>query len=123
MQRRETLEGRDTIVVTFAPKPGARPESREGKMAKQFTGVIWVDEAAQEVVRVEGTATDTISYGLGVIARLNKGSQVVLRRESVEGGIWLPTSMRFVGAGRAILFRKLDVDFAVDWFDYKPLKR
>jgi hypothetical protein len=123
MQRRETLEGRETIVVSFAAKPDTRPQTREGKMAKQFTGLIWVDEAAQEVMRVEGTATDSISYGLGMIARLNKGSQVVLRRESVEGGIWLPTSVRFVGAGRAMVFRKLDVDFAVDWFDYRPIKR
>jgi hypothetical protein len=123
MQRRETLEGRDTIVVTFAPRPGTRPQTREGKLANQFTGLIWVDEAEQEVVRVEGTATGSISYGLGMIARLNKGSQVVLRREPVEGGIWLPTSVRFVGAGRAMVFRKLDIDFAVDWFDYRPQKR
>ncbi len=124
MQRRETLDGRDTIVVTFAPKPGARPQTREGKIAKLFTGSIWIDEAAQEVVRVEGTATDSMSFGLGMIARLNEGTRVALRRQPVDGNLWLPTSLRFAGAGRAMVFRKLTVDYAVDWFDYREaLKR
>ena len=45
-----------------------------------------------------------------MIARLNEGTRVSLVREPVEGGIWLPTSIRFNGQGRAVLFRKLDID-------------
>jgi hypothetical protein len=123
MQRRESVDGRDAIVVTFAPKANARPQTREGKLAKIFTGTIWIDEAASEVIRVEGTATDSMSYGLGVIARLNNGTKVTLTRQPVDGGLWLPTSIRIVGAGRAMLFRKLTVDFAVDWFDYREVSR
>ena len=121
MQRRESVDGRDAIVVTFAPKKGAQPQTREGKMAKLFSGSIWIDEAAQEVVRVEGTAIDSMSFGLGMIARLNEGSRVALTRQPVEGGLWLPTSVRFAGAGRAMVFRKLTVDYAVDWFDYREV--
>jgi hypothetical protein len=124
MQRRESVGGKDAIVVTFAPKPGARPQTREGKMAKLFTGSIWIDESAQEVVRVEGTAIDSMSFGLGMIARLNEGTRVALTRQPVDGGIWLPTSVRFVGVGRAMVFRKLTIDYAVDWFEYREvLKR
>ena len=47
LDRREVRDGRETIVVTFAAKPDARPETREGRLAKLFTGSIWVDEAAQ----------------------------------------------------------------------------
>lgn len=119
MDRREVRDGRDTIVVTFAPKPEAHPETREGRLAKLFTGSIWVDETAREVLRVEGTAIDSMTYGLGVVARLNKGTKVILTREPVEGGIWMPISVRLMGEGRAMVFRKLNVDFAVDWYDYK----
>jgi hypothetical protein len=119
MDRREQRDGRDTIVVTFAPKPEARPQTREGRLAKLFVGSIWIDETAREVLRVEGTAIDSMTYGLGMVARLNKGTKVVLTREPVEGGIWLPTSVRLTGEGRAMVFRKLNVDFAIDWYDYK----
>jgi hypothetical protein len=119
IQRREMVDGRDTIVVTFAPKPHAQPQTREGKMAKIFTGSIWIDELAREVVRVEGTATDSMSFGLGMIARLGEGTRVALTRQPVDGDLWLPTSVRFAGAGRAMLFRKLNVDYAVDWYEYR----
>jgi hypothetical protein len=119
IQRREIVDGRDTIVVTFAPRPEARPQTREGKLAKIFTGSIWIDEAANEVLRVEGTATDSMSFGFGVIARLNEGTRVTLTRQPVDGTLWLPTSIRFLGEGRAMLFRKLNIDFAIDWFDYR----
>jgi hypothetical protein len=119
MDRRETRDGHDLIVVTFAAKPEARPQTREGRLAKLFKGSIFVDEAAREVRRVEGTAVESMSFGLGMVARLNEGTRVTLVREPVEGGIWLPTSIRFTGEGRAMLFRKLNVDFAIDWYDYR----
>ena len=122
VDRREVRDGRDTIVVTFAAKPDARPQTREGRLAKLFTGSIYVDEAASEVSRVEGVAIDSISFGFGMIARLNEGTRVSLVREPVEGGIWLPTSIRFTGEGRAILFRKLNVDLKIDWYDYKRVR-
>jgi hypothetical protein len=47
-------------------------------MAKSFRGHVWVDEVLREVVRVEGTAIETLSYGLGMVARLGRGATVVL---------------------------------------------
>jgi hypothetical protein len=119
LDRRERKGGRDLVVVKFSPKPGAEPESREGKLARHFRGEIFVDEADAEVVRVEATAVEDISYGLGVVARLNKGATVTLVRERVDADTWLPTSIRFSGDGRAMLFRKLHVDHLIEWFDYR----
>jgi len=119
LDHRERQNGRDVLVVTFSPRPGAQPATREGKLARLFRGKIFVDEAAAEVVRVEATAVDDISYGLAGVARLNKGATVTLVRERVDAETWLPTSIRFSGDGRAILFRKLHVDHAIEWFDYR----
>jgi hypothetical protein len=119
LDRREQQNGRDVVVVTFSPRAGAEPETREGKLARHFRGTIFVDEAAAEVVRVEATAVDDISYGLGMVARLNKGATVTLVRERVDPETWLPTSIRFSGDGRAMLFRRLHVDHLIEWFDYR----
>ena len=119
IDRRERIDGRDAIVVRFEPRPDADPETREGRMAKVFKGQIWVDEQAREVVRVEATAIDDLSYGFGLLARLNEGTVVTLTRAPVEGGIWLPTSIRFKGQGRALLVRRLNIDYVIEWFDYR----
>lgn len=121
MDGRVIVNGRPTILVTFTPRRDARPATREGRLARAFSGKVWVDEAEQEVMRAEATAIDSISYGYGLIARLNEGTVVTLLRERVDDDIWLPTSIRFQGEGRALLLRKLTVDFRIDWFDYRRL--
>ncbi len=119
LDHRERLGGRDVIVVTFAPKASARPETREGRLARRFKGRIYIDEADAVVVRVEATAIDDITYGLGFVARLNEGTTVTLVQERVDGDLWLPTSIHFVGEGRAMLFRKLRIDHLIEWFAYR----
>ena len=119
IDRRVVVDGRPAIVVTFTPKRDAKPATREGRLARAFTGKIWIDEVEAEVTRVEATAIESISYGYGLLARLNKGTVVTLLRERVEQGLWLPTSIRFQGEGRALLLRKLNVDFGIEWFDYR----
>ena len=120
IDRREVVHGRRTIVVRFEPKKNAEPKTREGKLAKAFKGFIWVDEEAREVSKVEATAVDDLSYGFGLLARLNRGGSVTLIRERIDERIWLPTSITFKGNGRALLaIRKLTIDFAVEWFDYR----
>jgi hypothetical protein len=120
--RREQVAGRDAIVVAFEPREDARPETREGKLALAFTGSVWVDEAAREVVRVEATALDSISFGMGLLARLSKGSTASLERARIDDDTWMLTSLRFSGEGRAVLFlRKLTIDHVVEWSDYQKI--
>jgi hypothetical protein len=119
IDHREVVDGRQTIVVAFKPRPDAKPRTREGRVARSFEGLIWIDEEAQEVAKVEATAVDDISFGYGLLARLGDGSRVMVRRQPIEGTLWLPVSVRFAGEGRALLFRKLIINFAVDWFNYR----
>ena len=119
INRREHVDGRDAIVAVFKAKADAKPQTREGRIARNFTGEIRIDELTREVTRVDATATDDVSFGYGMLARLNKGATVTLRREMVQGNLWLPVAMRFDGEGRALLLRKLRIHFAVDWFDYR----
>lgn len=117
--RRERLDSRDHIVVRFQGKPDAKPSTREGRLARVLTGHIWIDEQAQEVVRAEATATDDVSYGMGMVVRLRKGATMSLTRAPVDGKVWMITSLRFTGEGRAMLFRKLTVNHVIEWFDYR----
>ena len=119
LDRRVVHDGRSTILVSFTPKPNARPTTRQGRIARAFAGKIWVDEKTQEVTRVEATAIDSISYGYGLLARLNEGTVVTLVRKHIGDDVWMPMSIRFQGEGRALLLRKLNVDFGIDWFDYR----
>ncbi len=121
IDRRDRLDGRDTIVLTFKPKRDAKPRTREGRLARGFAGQIWIDEQAREVARVTAKAVDDLSLGYGVLGRLNEGATVTVRRQPIDANLWLPVSIRFNGEGRALLFRKLTINFALDWFDYRKV--
>lgn len=117
---RGVREGRPAITVAFAGRPAARPKTREGAIAQDFVGTAWIDPERHEVMHVEGRTTDDVSFGFGMIARLNKDTTGALTREPVEPGLWMPTAVRVSGHGRAVLqLRKLLVDFKVDWYDYR----
>ncbi len=121
LERRERLDGRPTIVVAFWPKPSARPATREGGIVRHFRGQVWVDEAEQQVVRVEAEAIDPISFGFGLIVRIDEGTRGVFRRQKVADGTWLPVEARLRGGGRALLFRRFALDLVSEYFDYRPI--
>ena len=119
IRSREILSGRDTIIVDFAPKKESAPKTRQGRIAKVFKGSAWIDEATHEVTRVEAISIDSLSYGLGFVARLAAGTKATLSRERIDSAVWLPTSIRLSGDGRALLVRKLTIDYVIEWFNYK----
>jgi hypothetical protein len=114
LEGRTVYEGVQALMVSFAPKPGAKPETREGRMAVNFQGTIWIDEAAAEVMHVEGTSIDDITFGFGLAARVGKGATASITRRPLAEDLWMPTQLRLNGRGRAAVFRALVLDFAVD---------
>ena len=121
VDRRETFENRPSIVVTFEPRADADPQTRRGDLARKFAGTAWIDEAEREVRYVEAVSVDSISFGLGLAARISDGAVATLRREQVADGVWMLTNVTLQGRGRAMLFlRGLSIDYSVEWLDYRP---
>lgn len=114
--------GRSVIAVRFEPRADASAETREGSLAQRFSGTIFVDEELREVAHVEATAIDDLTYGFGMVARLGRGTTVQLEREPIEENLWLPTSIRFSGRGRALLFRRLEIDQLIEWSNYRRVR-
>ncbi|HSL20237.1 MAG TPA: hypothetical protein VK886_01785 [Vicinamibacterales bacterium] len=89
MLGREAVRGHDTIVFSLTPRPEAKPRTRQGKIMRKVAGRVWISESDHELVRLEAESLDTISIGLGLLARVHKGSSVSLERRKV-GDVWLP---------------------------------
>jgi len=121
LEGRVMHNGEETIAIAFAPKPDARPKTRQGRLVQKFNGRLWVREADAEVMHLEAHAMDNISFGFGIVARLNTGTVATLTRRPVPGGVWMPTKLTLSGRGRAALFRRLVVDYSVEWLDYARL--
>ncbi len=117
--RREFLGGKPVIVVVFEAKPNARPATREGRLARVFTGSLWFDEASRELTHLNAVATDDVSFG-GFVAKVYKGTKAFVERDQIEPGVWMPTKLTLTGEFRA-LFRRARIDHTVEWFDYRMI--
>jgi hypothetical protein len=116
---REAIEGREAILVTFAPRPGIETATRAGKVLKKFSGRAWIDEADRQIVRVEAELTDDLSFGFGILAKVKKGSRAEMQRRKVNDEVWLPAEARFVGHARLFLVKGLNIDTHSEYSDYK----
>jgi hypothetical protein len=99
MVGRETIESHDTIAFSLTPKAKSSPRTREGEIMRHFAVRAWISESDHELVRLDATALDTISFGLG-LARLHQGSELSFLRRKVNGEAWLPAVFTYRGSGR-----------------------
>ncbi len=116
---RESLDGRSTIILRFQPKSGVQPTGRSGKILKTLAGRAWIDEEDRQVARVDAELIEPLSFGLGILARLHKGSRASFVRRKINGEIWLPAQARFTGSARVLLLKGLRIDSTSEYSDYR----
>jgi hypothetical protein len=107
---RETLEGTPVIALKFEPRPEYKPKTQEAKILAKVQGKAWFSEEDKELVRIEAELLDNLSLGLGFVARLNRGMQLVFQRRKVNNEVWLPAMAHFTGTGRILLFKGFRID-------------
>lgn len=119
MVRREAIEGHDTILATLTPKPGVKPLTRDGKVMQHFKARAWISESDYELVRVEIEAIDTLSFGLGLLARVHKGTVAAYERRKVNNEVWLPAVVTWTASARVALVRRLRLRGVSEFSDYR----
>jgi hypothetical protein len=119
MTGREQIEGIPVIALTFEPRPEYKTKTSEGKLLAKVSGKAWFSEADQELVRIEAELRDSLSFGFGVVARLDKGTRIVFERRKINNEVWLPALSRFTGTGRILLLRGFRIDQETFYSDYK----
>lgn len=107
MLRRERVDEEDTILAELTPRRRAAPLTDDGKVMRHFKARAWISEADAELVRVEIEAIDALSFGLGLLARVDRGTTATYQRRRVNDEVWLPAQVTWSGAARVLLVRKL----------------
>jgi hypothetical protein len=119
MVRRETVEGHDTIFATLTPRAGARPQTDDGKIMRHFKARAWISESDYELVRAEIEAIDDLSFGLGLLARVHKGTVATYERRKVDGETWLPKQVTWTASARVLLVRRLRLRGVAEFSNYR----
>jgi hypothetical protein len=119
MLARETIEGHDTIAFSLTPRRDVKPKTRAGGIMRNFSGRAWISESDYELVRMDVEAIDTVSFGLGVLARLHTGSQASFQRRKVNDEAWLPAMASYRMSARIGLLAVFRRGATFEYSNYK----
>jgi phosphotransferase system IIB component len=117
--RRDILNGISTILVTFKPKAGFKPKTKEGRILQHIGGSAWIAEDDHELARLEAEVVDTISIGAGILAKLNKGSTLVFERRKINGEIWLPVKAEATLNAKVLLLKGYNLREVSEYSEHK----
>jgi len=107
---RESVEGHSGVWIEFVPRPEYRPKTRDGEMLKKIRGRALVSESDYQVMRVDAELIDDLSFGLGLLARVHRGTRLTFIRRKVNDEVWLPAESHFAASVRRWLFKRLRIE-------------
>jgi hypothetical protein len=117
----EKLNGRDNYVIDADPKPGYKPVRKEANILPKMKFRVWIDKDDTQMKKIDVQIIDTISYGL-FLARLHKGSRVILENTRVNNEVWLQQHVAVKVDARLALLKDFDIEVDVSDRDYKKFR-
>jgi hypothetical protein len=120
--RRVRIDGRSAIAFDFVGDPHAKTHGRDEEALKKVYGTIWIDEADREVSRMSATLDQNYNVGLGLLASIAKGSNLIFDQALVRNEVWLPTAIQVHLQAKALLVVGYRADVQVRFDQYKKFQ-
>jgi hypothetical protein len=117
--RRERFRGQDVLVFDFEPNPEFKPRKLAEKVVHELAGVVWIDEKAHDVARLEAYFVGDFRFGGGLIANLQKGTSFVFEQAFINNEVWLPTYEEAHFGVRVLLVKAFKLNEVTRYSDYK----
>jgi hypothetical protein len=117
--RRERFRGQDVLVFDFEPNPEFKPRKLAEKIVHELAGVIWIDEKAHDVARLEAYFVSDFRFGGGLVANLQKGTSFTFEQAFLNNEVWLPTYEEAHVGVRVLLVKGVKVNQVTRYSDYK----
>jgi hypothetical protein len=117
----EWLAGREAWVIDAEPRRGYEPHMKDAKMLPKFRFRAWIDKGEEQWAKLDIECIDTVSVGL-FIARIHKGSRIVIEQTRVNEEVWLPRHVAIKVDARIALLKEYNVEQDMTFRDYKKFR-
>lgn len=95
--------------LTFFPNPHYDAPTRELRVFRSLSGKMWIDPQAMHLARIDGTLFEDVTFGWGLLGRLNKGGTFNVVQKEVAPEHWEVVSLDVNMTGHAVIFKTLNV--------------
>lgn len=116
---RQTIDGHPSVLIAMQPKHRAKTKDDLLKMLQHVAIRGWITEPDHQLVRLEADVVETISLGLGFLAKFQKGSRLLLERRTISPGLWAVTKVDATLNARILLLKGLRERQVSEYSDFK----
>lgn len=117
--RREHFRDREAVVFDFRPRPGFKSSNRQEDLISKLVGVVWIDPADKQVMRLEARLAEGFKMAGGLLVNLRPGAAFVMEQTRMVEGVWLPRLAQINLSVKVLLFAGGDFNKTIEWSDYK----
>jgi hypothetical protein len=97
------------VRLSFFPNPHYSAPTRELQVFRSLSGTMWIDRASRRLSRLDGTLFEDVTFGWGLLGRLNKGGTFSVTQSRVGDDHWEIVSLDVRMSGRAVIFKSINV--------------
>ena len=108
-------------MIDAEPRPGYEPHLKEAKFLPKFRGRVWIDKDEAQLAKLDVACIDTVSLGW-FLARIHKGSRIVIEQTRVNDEVWLPKHFDVKVDVRLALLKNFNVELEQTFRDYKKFR-
>jgi hypothetical protein len=97
------------VRLSFFPNPHYDAPNRELQVFRSMSGMMWIDRAALRMSRLDGSLFEDVTFGWGLLGRLNKGGTFSVAQSRVADDHWEIVALDVKMAGHAVIFKTINV--------------
>ncbi len=118
----EVANGTQCLRLKFQPNPNFDPPARETMVYRGMQGHMLIDPKQERLVRIDANLFQDVTFGWGILGRLNKGGHFLVEQANVGDG-WETTRMELDFVGKALMFKTIKIkesEIATDFRKVPP---
>ena len=104
-----SITGRKGALTTlsFTPDPKFNPPDRESRVFAAMEGIMVVHTPQKRIQQLKGQLTHDVTFGYGLLGKLEKGGTFEIERHQLKPGIWAITQTHIHIHGHALIFKSI----------------
>jgi hypothetical protein len=97
------------VILSFFPNPHYEAPNRELQVFRSMSGKMWIYRAEGRLARMDGSLFEDVTFGWGLLGRLNKGGTFSILQNRVGDNHWVYVSLDVKMIGHAVIFKSINV--------------
>jgi hypothetical protein len=110
-----------SLLLECSPNPAFSPPNYESQVLQGMKAEILIDQEEKRITRITGTLFKDVSFGWGILARLNRGGRIEIIQSKVDGEHWGITHIELLFEGRVIVVKPLHIEEAESAWNYRAV--